>query len=175
MHLVLADHLSEKGLDKWISALSVSNAPALRRHVQVALRFFARHMPALQPDVALSFIRCMDLSKNVAEIPLVKGERLIAFRSPSEDPFKLFYTRSGADANKSGINPAGRSARSFTVRTPSVALQSFATGANDTWSRPLSAKHMSVSPRGNTTGFLAAGGGVQLIVPNAHTVLLFDR
>ena len=170
--LSLHDHMSDAGLDKWLAQVGVTPAPVPRQNVRTALRFFAQHMPTLPPAMAMSFLRAMDLSKPVRVPVLPVGERLIAFRSGNESPFKLFYTRPGASKYSSGINPAGRSAVHFTVRAPAPALETYTSGVVDVWTVPADGQHTTVAPRANSTGVMVAGGGIQLIIPRAPQVLL---
>lgn len=171
MGLSLQDGLSERGIEKWIRELGVTDALVPRRNIKTALQFFAEYMPKLSPEMAASFLRAMDLSRRVSHIVLTPGERLIAFRLGRENPFKLFFTRSGASPFASGINPAGRSAVSFEVRAPAHVLESFTTGTVDFWTLPGDDQHLALAPRANTTGVMVAGGGIQLIVPNSVAVL----
>jgi hypothetical protein len=166
--LSLNDHLSEKGLDKWLAQLGVTPAPVPRTNVRVALHFFAQHMMALPAGMALNFLRAMDLSRPVRSLTLSPPEAVIAFRVGNESPFKLFYTRPGASPYGSGINPAGRSIVRFRVRAAAPALKSYTTGAIDVWTVPADDQPLTVAPRSNTTGFMAAGGGIQLIIPRSH-------
>jgi hypothetical protein len=171
MTLSLNDYLSPAGLAKWIQQIGVTDAPVPRQGVRVALEFFARQMPALPPQMALNFLRAMDLSRPVQSIALRIGEPLIAFRVGNESPFKLFYARPGASPHTSGINPAGRQIVRFKARVGAPALESFTTGAIDVWTIPGDAQPMTVAPRANSTGVMVAGGGSQIIVPRAYTVL----
>jgi hypothetical protein len=170
--LSLHDHMSDAGLDKWLAQVGVTPAPVPRGNVRTALRFFATHMPTLPPAMALNFLRAMDLSRPVSAPLLPVGERLIAFRTGSESPFKLFYTRSGASKYSSGINPAGRSAVHFTVRAPAPALESYTSGVVDVWTVRADDQTLTVAPRANSAGVMVAGGGTQLIVPRAPQVLV---
>ncbi|MEM9588356.1 MAG: hypothetical protein AAGA03_13820 [Planctomycetota bacterium] len=168
MSLSLRDHLSSAGVDKWIGELGVVNAPRARQGITVGLKFFDQFMSRLPPPMAAEFLRATDLSRPVRSIRLSIGERIIAFRKAGEPEFKLFYTRPGNSKHSSGLNPHNRSALHYTVRMACAALESYTTGAIDTWSYPSS---MAISVRTNSTGYMAAGGGLQLIVPDAHRYL----
>jgi hypothetical protein len=172
MTLSLNDYLSDVGIIKWIEAIGVTNAPLPRRNVGTALAFFSNSMPSLPPEMAANFLRAMDLSRPVTVVTLKANEPVIAFRVGNESPFKLFYTRPGASQYSSGINPAGRSVVKFVVRIPTQALESYTTGAIDVWTLPASDQALSIAPRGNTTGVMVPGGGVQLIIPRSPSVLL---
>jgi hypothetical protein len=169
MTLSLRDFMSDAGISKWVTALGVADAPAPRRNIGAALTFFASYMPHLAPDMALNFIRAMDISKDVRPVYLAAGDRLIAFRLPTESPFKLFFARRGASPHHSGIDPTDRAAVHFVVRAPLMALQSYTTGAIDTWTRRTGT---AIAPRAGTYGVLASGGGLQVLVPDSYIGLL---
>jgi hypothetical protein len=169
--LSLKDWMTDAGVGKWFSQLGARDAPVPRENVKTALRFFDLHTPGLAADLALSFLLAMDLSRPVRSIQLMPKERLIAFRTGQESPFKLFYTRSGASVHHSGVNPHGRTAVQFRVRVPCPALESHTTGTIDTWSIPAEYQQLTVAPRAGSYGVLAAGGGIQLIVPNSFRCL----
>jgi hypothetical protein len=171
MSLSLRDFMSDTGVAKWIAALGVTDAPTPRGNIRVALSFFANYMPTLAVETALAFLRAMDLSRTVRLVHITSGERLIAFRRATESPFKLFYARSGASVHRSGVDPTDRNVVHFVVRAPFVALESFTTGANDTWS---GTRGTAIAPRVGTYGVLASGGGLQLIVPESYKQLLVE-
>ena len=141
-------------------------------------------MPALPVLDALSFLMAMDLSREVRPVWLHRGDRIIGFRKPTQSPFALFFTRRGNSAHKSGIDTETREVVHFDVRTSVEALESYTTAANDFWTRAptRSASEGTVTPRGLlyfgsafSTGILAAGGGLQLIIPRSYEFVLFDR
>jgi hypothetical protein len=171
MNLSLQDHRSDAGVAKWLQAVGVVNAPTPNRNIRTALSFFSEQMPALSPDMAANFIRAMDLSRPVSKVMLTPADRVIAFRLGNESPFKLFYTRSGASPMRSGINAAGRAIVRFRPRATAPALESATTGTVDVWTVPSDNQPLTVAPRGNTTGVMVAGGGVQLIIPRSYAVL----
>ena len=177
--LSIQDHLSDRGIDKWVAELGCTNAPIPRQNIKTALMFFSREMPVLSIADAVGFVAAMDLSRRIAEVMLPAGERLIGFRTGSEFPFKLFFARRGASQHASGINPAGRGPVHFVVRAPVRALESFTTGAKDTWTRMTPGQSVSVAPRakkwfGQEFGVVAAGGGEQLIIPESYSFLLVE-
>src|SRR5687768_11181160 len=172
MNLSLKDHLSDAGIAKWIAELGCTDAAIPRRNVKVALAFFDAQMPELSMADAVSFLAAMDLSKPVNRVHLAPGERLIGYRTPTESPFKLFFARRGNAPQTLGINTSGRGPVHYVVRSPVVALESFTTGANDTWTHGAAGQPVSVTPRarkwyGREFGVLALGGGGQLIVPQS--------
>jgi len=171
----LSDHRSDAGISKWIAQLNVSIAPMTRLGVKTALAFFQNRMPTLPPQMAFNFLLAMDLSKRVNNINLRLNEELLAFRSPSEPEFKLFHTRPGASKHNSGVNPAGRVAVQYQVHQSCPALESYTTGAIDVWSIPASGQMTTVAPRSNSTGVMAMGGGIQLIIPDASRYLTLQR
>ena len=165
--LSLSDWMSDKGVAKWISALGLTDASIRRAGIATSLRFFQARMPALPASMALNFLLAMDLSREVVARTLSKDEKVIAFRSRTESEFKLFYTRSGASKHTSGIIPHGRIAVQYIVHNPTVALESYTTGAIDVWSVPAVNQQSAIAPRALTYGVMAAGGGTQLIIPDA--------
>src|SRR5262245_32966088 len=177
--LSIRDHLSEPGIDKWVAELGCTNAPVPRQNIRTALQFFTVEMPRLGVPDAVGFLAAMDLSKRVARVVLGPGERLLGFRTGAESPFKLFFARRGASAHASGINVAGRGPVHFVVRQTVTALESFTTGAKDTWTRARPGQPMSMAPRakkwfGQEFGVQAAGGGGQLIIPESYSSLLVE-
>lgn len=163
--------MSERGIAQWMGQLSTTDAPLPRTNVKVAVQFFDTHMSALPPSMAVNFLLAMDLSRPVRALQLWPADRLIAFRSGVESPFKLFYARSGASMHSSGINPFGRTAVHFRPRVPCPALESYTTGAKDVWSLVADYQQLVVAPRAASWSVMAFGGGVQLIVPNAQRCL----
>ena len=178
--LSINDYRSEAGIDKWVAELGCTNAPVPRQNLKAALAFFAREMPRLSIADAVGFLAAMDLSKRVAEVMLRPGERVVGFRTGTESPFKLFFARRGASPHASGINTALRGPVHFVVRTPVRALESFTTGAKDTWTRTTPGQVVSVAPRakkwfGQEFGVIATGGGAQLIIPESYSNLLVEE
>ena len=171
MALSLNDHVSDRRIGEWLKQIGATDAAIPRGNVRTALQFLSRHMPTLPPDMALNFLLAMDLSRPVKPLTLSPAEAVIAFRVGTEPPFKLFYTRSGASPHSSGINPAGRSIVRFRVRTPAPALESYTTGAIDVWTVPARGQQLTIAPRAKKTGYMAAGGGIQLIIPRSDQVL----
>jgi len=67
----------------------------------------------------------------------------------------------------------------FTVRFPVLALESFTTGAIDSWTSRRPGQPSTVAPRakkwfGKEFGVLADGGGKQLIIPQSYSYLLVE-
>lgn len=180
MSLSLSDHLSEKGIDKWVVEVGCTNAPVPRQGIRTALAFFSREMPSLPIADAVAFVAAMDLSKRVQEVTLQAGERLLGFRTGSESPFKLFFARRGASMHSSGINTTSRGPVHFVVRTPVRALESFTTGTKDTWTPMKPGHRVGVAPRaqkwfGKEFGVMVLGGGGQLIIPESSSNLLVEE
>ena len=169
--LSLKDWMTDVGLSKWFVQLETKDAPLPRANLKVALKFFHSNMNTLPPQMALNFMSATDLSKRVREISLTKKDKLIAFRVGNESPFKLFYTRSGASAHSSGINPNGRKIVRFTVRTPCRVLESYSNGTKDFWTVPAPKQKLYSSLRADSTGVIVSGGGIQLLVPNSYNHL----
>lgn len=180
VRLSLKDHLSDAGVDKWIAEIGCTNAPMPRENLKVALRFFDTELPLLPIGDAVSFLAAMDLSKPVRRIVLSTGERLIGFRTPTESPFKLFFARRGQSRHSSGINVESRGPVHFAVRSAVPALESFTTGAIDTWTARRPGQAITVAPRakkwfGKEFGVMAIGGGQQLIVPESYSRLVVEE
>lgn len=171
MSLSLNDYRSDVGVAKWIEEVGVTDAPAPRNNARVALAFFSQAMPSLPTGMAANFLRAMDLSRPVHDRMLSASDRVIAYRVGNESPFKLFYTRAGASPFASGINPAGRSIVRFQVLGTARALETYTSGTLDVWTLPSSDQLLSFSPRANKSGVMVAGGGTQLIIPRAPSVL----
>ena len=171
--LSLSDYLDPHRLDDWLAALGIPAAPTRREGVRTALQFFAAQMPTLPAHEALSFLLAMDLSRRVRIVLLAEETKVAAFRLPDEPLHKLFYSKVGSDKHDLGINPADRQFVRFEVVYTAAALESYTTGAIDTWTRPLPGQKLVVAPRGkpNTKGYLARGGAIQYIIPNASRYL----
>jgi len=178
--LSISDHLSDLGINKWVAELGCTSAPVPRQNIKTVLAFFAREMPRLTIADAAGFLAAMDLSKRVSEVMLRPGERVLGFRTGNESPFKLFFARRGASPHTSGINIARRGPVHFVVRTPVCALESFITGAKDSWTPTMAGQPVSVTLRakkwyGREFGVMAAGGGGQLIIPESYSNLLIEE
>jgi hypothetical protein len=177
--LSIHDHLSEPGIDKWIAELGCTDAPLPRKNIRAALAFFAHEMPRLPVPHAVGFLAAMDLSKPVAPVTLLPGDRVLGFRTGTESPFKLFFARRGTSPHAVGINTAGRGPVHFVVRAPVRALESFTAGAKDTWTRRAAGQTASIAPRakkwfGQEFGVMVAGGGRQLIIPESYSRLMVE-
>jgi hypothetical protein len=133
-------------------------APLVRENVRTALEFFQSYMPTLDDKRKGGFLRGMDVHKGVAVTRLVPGTVLVAYRLAVESPYKLFYTKVGTSMDHLGVNPADRGFRRFRVRLAAPALVSRASDIRDTWSIA-------------GLGYLAGGGGLQYIIPNAELLL----
>jgi|JI8StandDraft_2_1071088.scaffolds.fasta_scaffold15206_3 hypothetical protein len=177
------DAESERRLGRWLSALGITDAPVRRAGVRESLRFFSTHMRRLPVMDALGFLAAMDLSRPVTATVLKEGTRVIAFRFPTEQEFKLFYTVPGGSPYNSGILPDGRTIVRFRVAWgKAAALHSYTTGALDHWSEwnaPLSAdslwrKQTGISVRFGEIGRLVIGGAQQLLIPGAARWLAID-
>lgn len=153
----MAGFLEGAGYAKWLGELGVTDAPMTRDGLGTALQFFHLHMPALPRKMQLSFLRGMDLHRRVATVTLLPPQVVAAFRKATEDPLKLFYTRAGTSVHQLGVNPSTRAFQRYRVTRPVVALESRASAARDTWTEARE--------------YVASGGGLQLVIPNAHAVL----
>lgn len=153
----MTDFLKGGGDQKWLGELGATPAPMTRAGLATALQFFHRYMPALPRSMQLAFLKGMDLHKPVRVVTLAPPQEVAAFRKATEDPLKLFYTRVGTSMHALGVNPSTRGFQRFRVMHPVVALESRASAARDTWTEKRE--------------YVASGGGLQLVIPNAHAVL----
>lgn len=146
------------GYQKWFDRLSVSDSPLTRMNLAEALGFFHRYMSLLPREMRMNFLKGMDLHERkhrVRTLILPVGTVLSAFRKMNEDPFRLFYTKVGGSIHYLGLNPHQRYFRRFRVISQHcVALESRCAPAIDTWTD-------------QNTHYVAGGGGLQYILPNA--------
>lgn len=151
--------------EKWLSDLRVTDAPLTRKGLIEALEFFHQRMPGLDRRMMLAFLRGMDLHKPVKRVVLQPHSEVAAFRRSNESPFKLFYTKVGADLHSLGVNPHDRRFQRFRVRAPVEVLESYAAAIVDNWSEllPVVKVHRH---------YTARGGGIQYIIPSSHDFLL---
>lgn len=147
-----------QGYDKWCADLGVGNGPLTRAGINTSLRYFHARMPKLPRKTMLSFLRGMDLHKPVKRIMLDQGTTVAAFRQPTEDPLKLFYTKVGSSVHRLGVNPAQRQFHRYLVTSPVEVLASRAAGMSWGWTLP-------------GPDYLANGGDVQYIIPHAYLYL----
>jgi hypothetical protein len=154
----MTDALGGGGYEKWLQEIGVTDAPVVRAGLLATLSFFHLRMPDLPRSMRLNFLKAMDLHSPVSEITLSPGNIVAAFRKSTEDPLKLFYTKPGSSPHQLGVNPNDRGFMRYRVRRPAPALQSRATAAVDTWTD-------------NRQYYVASGGAIQLIIPDAHAAL----
>lgn len=62
----------------------------------------------------------------------------------------------------------------FVIRTPIWVLESYTTAAIDTWTARQAGQTSTIAPRLNTTGVMAMGGGLQLIIPESYSHMLVE-
>jgi len=147
-------------IEKWLAELGVSDAPLPRAGVELSVHFLHSWMPELDRVTIKGFLKGMDLSKPVATAFLDVGATLTAFRVVGGRQLGTFYTKPGTSAYLLGIDPTDRVFRRFQVFRRVLVLQSYAIG----FRVPSDGLRL-------TSAYLAAGGGVQYIVPRATTVL----
>ena len=156
----------------WVGALNVNDAPVRRKGISEAISFFCQHMPTLPTSEAVSFLRCMDLSKAVTTIRLRPGEIVVAYRCLTQNPLRLFYTQKGYAPQNLGLNLSGKVRRVFRVTTSMPALQSYTTAAIDSWSRIEPGQDVVINTRSEQIetefGVVTSGGGLQLMCPYAR-------
>lgn len=148
--------------DKWFADLGISNAPLTRAGLNTSLRFFNEKMPKLPQAEMMSFLKGIDLHKPVQRVTLERGTTVAAFRKPTEDPLKLFYTKAGSSVHRLGVDPAQRQFRRYLVTSNVEVLESRVAGIADIWTIPGS-KH------------IAGGGDLQYIIPDAYLYLTVLR
>jgi len=166
--LSIDDWRSDRRLGRWFEAMGTTDAAVPREGLSRTLRFFLLHMPNITLADALCFCIAMDFSQTVEAVRLHPGDQIIAFRTPGECEFKLFYIRPGRDRFSSGINPLDRLCVRFKVREPAVALESITAPAVDTWTKKRPGDPQGTAAgRLMTLGYQARGGGLQLLIPNA--------
>lgn len=156
-------------LDQW-----KHKSPAVQARVQTALDFLQKHYGVVRADKVLSEIKCIDFSREVELPVLVAGTMLVGSKDPRVSPYRaVYFTKSGHPMDRLGIATTGM------MRTNPVALdkvlyryevlvmipkgevlQSICAPAADTW---------SIYGRKQ----LAAGGGLQFLIPNMNRYLRY--
>lgn len=81
----------DRRIEGWIGPIA-DRAPLLQQRTR---SMGSERCASLSPASALGFLRCMDLSRPVARVTLLPGERIIGYRGPAESQFKLFFSRPG--------------------------------------------------------------------------------
>ncbi len=148
--------------------------------VDLALAFMQNHYGNNDRKI-LSEMRCIDFSKQVEGVGLDRGTILVGYKDPRVSPYRSsYFTRSGHPASRLGIATESRPSykdrktgkkysadttlekviRRYEVMVPITkkdALMSYCAPAADNWS----------------TGkkVLAAGGGLQYLIPQANRFL----
>ena len=110
-----------------LKALSVTQAPLVRKNVRTVLDFFRRYDPRTDRGKLLSILRATDLHTEVREELLWHGEVLGRFAATGRE-YGDFYTKAGTSQWILGIRPAGKQFRRFRVSRPSPVLVSRAAG-----------------------------------------------
>lgn len=174
-HLEYQSNPSDGCVAAWIDALNINHAPVRAAGVKTSLKFIARHMKTLPSATALSFLRCIDLSKPVREQRLRPGEILVAYRALKESPVRLFYTRKGYLGSELGVNFEGKVRKVFRVTASLPALESYTSSAIDTWSKVQPGQDFTLRKVYNPdtkqlewkASMVAPGRGLQLMIPDA--------
>jgi hypothetical protein len=159
----------QQWLDQWLQ-----KPPAVQDRVRVALDFLRKHYGAARSDKILSEIRCIDFSRPI-ELPTIAPKTiLLGSKDPRVSPYRaVYFTKSGHQADRLGIAPRGalwtnprvldkvvyRYEVLVTIPSGEV-LQSTCAPAADTWSIPAQR-------------ILAAGGGLQYLIPNMNRYLRY--
>jgi hypothetical protein len=158
----------EQWLDQW-----KHKSPQVQERVRVALDFLRKHY-GTRDDRILSEIKCIDFSRPV-ELPAIPAKTmLVGSKDPRVSPYRaVYFTRSGHPADRLGISTSGalrtnpkvldKALYRYEVLVPipsGEALQSTCAPAADTWSIP-------------GQKVLAAGGGLQVLIPNMNRYLRY--
>lgn len=171
-------------LEKWLEGKQATsgNSPEWQTRVDIALTFLKSHYA--HEGQILSEIKCIDFSKEVSTPMLARETMLVGFKDPRISPYRSkYFTKSGYSAQRLGISTYGRpsfkdreTGATWTAGSalekvmlryevmvsipPTEVLMSSCAPAADTWSL-----------EGKT--ILAAGGGLQYLIPNANRFLRY--
>ena len=169
-------------LSDWLAAQRRKSAD-VNGKVDVALAFMRLHY-GTDDDKVLSEVRCIDFSRAVQHVRMMKGEIFVAYKDPRVSPYKgSYFTRNGNSADRAGISTLTRpsykdrdTGKTWSADTalervirryevmiavpPTEVLLSYCAPAADTWS--IEGKRV-----------LAAGGGIQFLIPNANRFLRY--
>lgn len=135
----------EKALDR----LSVTDAPMTRENAAVAIKFLTKHCGHSEEKI-ISYMRAMDLSKEVKTIQIPEGRFLAGFKDPdnASRPHPLhgeFFTKAGTSPTSLGIEVDRQHYVKYQVNAKTKALLSTASA-------------FAHEKRGS-------GGGEQFIIP----------
>ncbi|MCC9603419.1 hypothetical protein LOC67_22960 [Stieleria sp. JC731] len=168
-------------LADWLSQQR-SKSQEVQAKVDLAIAFLRRHYGEKDSKI-LSEVKCIDFSKDVAQVSLDRGMILVGFKDPRISPYRAsYFTLSGHPAHRLGVSTHSRpnfvdrvTHKRFTadvtlakvihrykvlVPVPKDdALMSYCAPAADTWSQQKKV--------------LAAGGGLQILIPRANRFLQF--
>jgi hypothetical protein len=166
----------QQWLDQW-----KHKSQEVQDRVRVALDFMRKHY-GTRDDKILSEMRCIDFSRPIELPALQRGTILVGSKDPRVSPYRaVYFTRSGHPMDRLGISTRGalrtdpratevdKTLYRYEViaRIPSgEALASTCAPAADTWSIPKT----KWTP-GKTV--LAAGGGLQYLIPMMNQYLRF--
>jgi len=160
-------------LQQWLDQWS-SKSPDFQDRLRVALEFLERHYGAERQEKILSEIRCIDLSQPVTLPFISAGTPLVGSKDPRISPYRAaYFTKSGHPLDRLGVAGSG-SLRTNPAVVDKVqyryivqvsiprgeALESICSPAADTWS--MAGRRV-----------LAAGGGLQYLIPNMNRYLRF--
>ena len=158
----------QQWLDQW-----EHKSPDVQKRVGVALGFLQTHYGE-GADRVLREIRCIDFSHPV-DLPMIPARTtLVGSKDPRTSPYRaVYFTRPGHPLDRLGVSATGALRTSPKVLPkalyryevlvpipPGEALRSTCAPAADTW---------SIEGR----NILAAGGGVQYLIPNMNHYLRY--
>ncbi len=157
----------QQWLDQW-----TRKSPDVQQRVRRALEFLQRHYGAPREDKVLSEIRCIDFSHPVDLPTIPAGTILVGSKDPRVSPFRaVYFTRVGHPVDRLGVSSSGALRTDPAIMPKALyryqvlvsvptgeALQSVCAPAADTWSLP-------------GQKVLAAGGGIQYLIPNMNRFL----
>lgn len=171
-------------LEEWLEGKQSTsgNSPEWQTRVDIALGFLKSHYQ--YDGQILNEIKCIDFSKEVSTPTVARDTMLVGFKDPRISPYRSkYFTKSGYSVQSLGISPYGRpsfkdrkTGASWTAGSvmekvmhryevlvsipPTEVLMSSCAPAADNWSL-----------EGKT--ILAAGGGLQYLIPNANRFLRY--
>jgi hypothetical protein len=160
-------------LDQWVDQWK-HKSPAVQARVTTALDFLRKHYGATRQQKILDEIRCIDFSHPVNLPFIAAGTQLVGSKDPRVSPYRaVYFTKSGHPMDRLGISTAGALRTNPTVADkvlfryevlvaipPGEVLESTCAPAADTWSVP-------------GRKVLAAGGGLQYLIPNMNRYLRY--
>ena len=159
-------------LGQWLEGWTRKSVEVQTR-VKTALDFLQKHYGNNGAKI-LSEIKCIDFSRSVGLPNLMQGTKLVGSKDPRISPYRaVYFTRSGHPAERLGISTDGNLKSNPKILAKVLnryevmvgipcgeVLESICAPASDSWS----IKDRTV---------LAAGGGIQYLIPKMNRYLRF--